>query len=116
VHSGVARRGALSVRLASFIFITCGVSTMKHASFPATIDSAVPVTSPPVSSSPVAAPPVASPEASTRPGLFQRLLATLHHSRRLQAQRVLAQYRHLIVRPETTDTKSNAAESGQVGD
>lgn len=89
---------------------------MKHASFPATIDSAVPVTSPPVTSSPVAAPPVASPEASTRPGLFQRLLATLHHSRRLQAQRVLAQYRHLIVRPETTDTKSNAAESGQVGD
>jgi hypothetical protein len=29
-------------------------------------------------------------------GLFGRLLRTLHHSRRLQAERTLRQYRHLI--------------------
>jgi hypothetical protein len=115
VHSGVARRGALSVRLASFIFNTCGVSTMKHASFRATIDSAVPVTSPPVTSSPVAAPPVGYPEASTRPGLLQRLLAALHHSRRLRALRVLAQYRDLIARPEAADARSKAGDAQDGG-
>jgi hypothetical protein len=79
---------------------------MKHASFPTTIASAVPVT----------APSIASPKASARWSLYQWLLDTLHHSRRLQAQRAIAQYRHLIARPETADTKSNTAESTQVGD
>jgi hypothetical protein len=69
---------------------------MKHASFPTTIDSAIPV----------ASPPLASPKVSTRLSLLQRLLASLHHSRRLQAQGVLAQYRHLIARPEKADAQS----------
>lgn len=74
---------------------------MRHASFPATIDSAT---------------PAISRKASTRKSLLLRLLAALHHSRRLQARRVLAQYRHLIARPETADAKSNIADDAHAGD
>jgi hypothetical protein len=64
---------------------------MKHASFPTVIDSTIEVT---------------ARKPSTRWSPFQWLLETLHHSRRLQAQRVLRQYRHLIARRETADAKS----------
>jgi hypothetical protein len=37
-----------------------------------------------------------SPGTTNRPGLFLRFLHALHHSRRLQAERTLRQYRHLI--------------------
>jgi hypothetical protein len=74
---------------------------MRHASFQATIDSAT---------------PAIPRRASTRKSLLLRLLAALHHSRRLQARRVLAQYRHLIARSETADAKSNVAGDSQAGD
>jgi hypothetical protein len=74
---------------------------MRHASFQATIDSAT---------------PAIPRKASTRKSLLLRLLAALHHSRRLQARRVLAQYRHLIARPETVDAKSNVAGDTHTGD
>ena len=79
---------------------------MKHASFPTTIDSAVPV----------ASPPVAYPKAPRKRSLLQRLLATLHYSRRLEARRVLAQYRHLIARPEAADATSKVTGDTQAGD
>lgn len=43
-----------------------------------------------------AAPDKPSQKDSRRSGLFGRLLEALHHSRRLQAQDTLRQYRHLI--------------------
>ena len=51
----------------------------------------------------------------TRKSLFARLLEALHHSRRLQAQRVLGQYRHLIARHQPADTASNAGGETDVG-
>ena len=74
---------------------------MRHASFQATIDSAT---------------PAIARKASTRKSLLLRLLAALHHSRRLQARRVLAQHRHLIVRSETIGAKSNIAGDTHTGD
>jgi hypothetical protein len=45
---------------------------------------------------------VTSPRSfpSNRRGFFMEIFQALHHSRRLQAQRVLRQYRHLIDKPE----------------
>jgi hypothetical protein len=37
-----------------------------------------------------------SPKKARRPGFFLLFLQALHHSRRLQAERTLRQYRHLI--------------------
>jgi hypothetical protein len=60
-------------------------STMRHASFPAA---------------------TASLEAdlrgrkTRRKGIFASVLEALHYSRRLQAQRILRQYQHLISQPE----------------
>jgi hypothetical protein len=48
-----------------------------------------------------------SRKTPTRKSLFTRLLEALHHSRRLQAQRVLGQYRHLIARHQPADMASN---------
>ena len=39
-----------------------------------------------------------SPKKISQPSLFRRFLQALHHSRRLQAERTLRQYRHLIDR------------------
>jgi hypothetical protein len=55
---------------------------LKHASFPAAeIKSATIIFFP-----------------ERRRGFFARFLNALHHSRRMQARRVLGQYRHLIDR------------------
>ena len=40
----------------------------------------------------------ASQAIPKRPGLFKFLLAMLHHSRRLQAERILRQHAHLFER------------------
>jgi hypothetical protein len=59
-----------------------GVSTLKHASFPAAeLKSATIIFFP-----------------ERRKGFFARLLDALRHSRHMQARRVLGQYRHLIDR------------------
>jgi hypothetical protein len=50
----------------------------------------------------------ASQDKPTRKSLFALLLEALHHSRRLQAQRVLAQHRHLIARYRPVNTAPNA--------
>jgi hypothetical protein len=68
----------------------CGVSTMRHASFPTNIRSSTPATS-----------------SRTTRGFFAVLLEALHHSRRLQAHCILRQYRHLIAQPDAVDAKSN---------
>jgi hypothetical protein len=44
----------------------------------------------------IVAPESCSRKAIRQKGLFGRLLRALHHSRRLQAERALRQYRHLI--------------------
>jgi hypothetical protein len=69
-----------------------GVSTMKQASF-ALADSS--------------APAISGRTRSKSP--FALLLEALHISRRLQAQRCLWQYRHLIA--ANTEAKSNIAPS-----
>jgi hypothetical protein len=57
-----------------------GVSTLKHASFPAAeIKSATIISFP-----------------EKRKGFFARFLDALHQARHMQARRVLGQYRHLI--------------------
>lgn len=57
---------------------------MKHASFPAVeIKSATIISFP-----------------EKRKSFFARFLEALHHSRHMQARRVLGQYRHLIDRSE----------------
>jgi hypothetical protein len=58
---------------------------------------------------------VISRKTPTRKSLFSRLLDALHHSRRLQAQRVLGQYRHLIARYEPSDKASNTGGETDVG-
>ena len=57
-----------------------------------------------ISTSIVSSPSAISEDKPTRRSLFASILEALHHSRRLQAQRVLAQYRHLIARHEQTDS------------
>jgi hypothetical protein len=37
---------------------------------------------------------------SQRSSIFAVLIDALHHARRLQAQRTLLQYRHLVARPD----------------
>ena len=73
---------------------------MRHASFSTSIASS---------------PPAISEDRSTGKSLFARLLEALHHSRRLQAARVLAQHRHLIARYEPTDMTSRAGGETDVG-
>jgi hypothetical protein len=63
-----------------------GVSSVRHASYSA--------------AGLLSSPSVLIGRASKRRRLFVALLATLHRSRQLQAQRVLRQYQHLIVRAE----------------
>jgi hypothetical protein len=82
--SGLLGHGAV------IAFISCGVSTMRHASYHLA--------------------ETVSPESVLRRqktgqssifgGIFARVLAALHHSRRLQAQRILRQYQHLIADPK----------------
>jgi hypothetical protein len=73
---------------------------MRHASLWTSIESSTPD----ISRTP-----------STTKSLFAWLLEALHHSRRLQAQRALGQYRHLIVRPETAGVRRNTAGENNVG-
>jgi hypothetical protein len=63
---------------------------MRHASFSTSIASST---------------PAVSQDKPTRKSLLALLLDALHHSRSLQTQRVLAQYRHLIARYEGADAK-----------
>ena len=65
---------------------------MRHASFSTSIDSPT---------------PVISRNTPTRKSLLASLLEALHHSRRLQARRILGQHRHLIARPETADANAS---------
>ena len=71
----------LSRRCSVALFLTRGASVMSNASFSA--NTFIPEES-------------ASPMKARRPGFFQGFLQALHHSRRLQAERTLQQYRHLI--------------------
>ena len=71
-----------------------GVSTLKHASFPAAETRSATI--------------ISFPEK--RKGFFARFLDTLRHSRQMQARRVLGQYRHLIDR-----TEARSALDGQEG-
>jgi hypothetical protein len=90
-----------NARVQSIAVNNCGVSTMRHASFFSTnIGSST---------------PASSQTRPTRKSLFASLLEALHHSRRLQAQRVLAQHRHLIARYEPADVKTNAGGEKDVG-
>jgi hypothetical protein len=73
---------------------------MRHASFSTSIASS---------------PPVISEAKPTRKSLFATLLDALHHSRRLQAQRVLAQHRHLIARYEPVDMTPKSGGEADVG-
>jgi hypothetical protein len=73
---------------------------MRPALFSATIDSST---------------SAISRNLPTRKSLYARLLEALHHSRRLQAQRFLAQYRHLIARYQPSDTTSKAGGETDVG-
>jgi len=64
-----------------------GVSTLKHASFPAAeIAAATKISS-----------------NSAPKGIFAAFLEALHYSRRIQARRVLHQYGHLISATESDD-------------
>jgi hypothetical protein len=58
---------------------------------------------------------VISRKTPTRKSLFTRLLDALHHSRHLQAQRVLGQYRHLIARHQPSDAASSGGGETDVG-
>jgi hypothetical protein len=77
-----------------------GVSTMRHASFSTSIASST---------------PAIFQNEPTRKSLFASLLEALHHSRRLQAQRVLEQYRDLIARYEPADAKGKIGGDEHVG-
>ena len=68
-----------------------------------------------LSTSIASSPPAISQDKSTGKSLFARLLEALHHSRRLQAQRVLVQHRHLIARYEPINTASKAGGETDVG-
>jgi hypothetical protein len=71
-------------------FTRCGVSTMRHASY----HIAETVSPEPVLHR------QKTGQSSIFGSIFARVLAALHHSRRLQAQRVLRQYQHLIGDPK----------------
>jgi hypothetical protein len=71
---------------------------MRHASFSTGIESSTPAIS-----------------NRTRKRFFAVLLEALQHSRRLQAQRILRQYRHLLARPDAVDAKSNVGGQQDVG-
>jgi hypothetical protein len=62
-------------------------STMRHASFPEATAS-------------LEADLYAQKIRQRRRGIFASVLEALHYSRRLQAQRILRQYQHLISQPE----------------
>jgi hypothetical protein len=97
-HTSLFRhREALSAPLPSSI---CGVSTMRHASFSTSIGAST---------------PAISRKKPTRKSLFVSLLEALHHSRRLQAQRVLGQYRDLIARYQPADDKGKIGGDEYVG-
>lgn len=70
---------------------------MRHASFTASIDSSTPAIS-----------------DRTARGFFAGLLGALHRSRRLQAQRILGQYRHLIAQSDAVVVKSNVGDPQNV--
>jgi hypothetical protein len=65
---------------------------MRHALFSTSIDSST---------------PAISQKTPTEGACSQWLLEVLHHSRRLQAQRILGQYRHPIAPPQAADATSN---------
>jgi hypothetical protein len=43
-----------------------------------------------------------------RKGIFAIILEALHHSRRLQAERIIRQYHHLLASSEPGDSKPKA--------
>jgi hypothetical protein len=59
--------------------------------------------------------PAISQHVPTAHSPFASLLDALHRSRRLQAERVLAQYRHLIAKYEPPAPTSNAEGDDHVG-
>jgi hypothetical protein len=65
---------------------------MRHALFSTSIDSST---------------PVISNRTARRKGVFALVLEALHHSRRLQAERIIRQYRHLLASSEPRDSKPN---------
>jgi hypothetical protein len=73
---------------------------MRHASFSTSIASST---------------PVISPQTPTAKSPFALLLDALHRSRRLQAERILVQYRHLIARYQPVAPTSNAEGDDHVG-
>ncbi len=73
---------------------------MRHASFSTSIVSST---------------STISPTKPARKSLFAFLIEALHHSRRLQAQRLLGQYRHLIARHEPADAKVKVGGEEDVG-
>jgi hypothetical protein len=73
---------------------------MRHASFSTSI---------------VSSPPAISEAKPARKSLFVLVLDALHRSRRLQAERVLAQHRHLIARYEPISSTSRAGGETDVG-
>jgi hypothetical protein len=73
---------------------------MRHASFSTSIASSTPAI------------PRRLPKANSP---FALLLDALHRSRRLQAERILRQYRHLIARYEPVAPTSNAEGDEHVG-
>jgi hypothetical protein len=84
------------------IFIR-GVSTMRHASYS--------VTGVPPEPSPGT---IISRQVSKLTGnLFLSILRALHESRRLQAQRVLSQYQHLIDRSREKQADAPKSDSGR---
>jgi hypothetical protein len=73
---------------------------MRHASF---------------STSFVSSTPASSRQISTANNPFALLLDALHRSRRLQAERILGQYRHLIAKYQPVAPTSNAEGDEHVG-
>jgi hypothetical protein len=73
---------------------------MRHASFSTSIASST---------------RAISQNKPTRKSLFALLLEALHHSRHLQAQRVLGQYRDLIARYQPVDAKGEIGGDEHVG-
>ena len=73
---------------------------MRHALFPTTIISST---------------PSISPQIPTAKNPFALLLDALHRSRRLQAERILGQHRHLIARYQPVAPTSNAEGDDHVG-
>jgi hypothetical protein len=76
-------------------FLNCGISIMKHVTFPAAAVA-------------TAAPIAQGGKQSKRTGFFARLLDALHHSRRIQARRYLVTNRHLLA--DDSDLPSDAGD------